>query len=510
MSFLPFLSAFFLIITPGLLWVNNKLELNPEKLKFWIMVLSGTSWLLSLIFFLTSPETRLNPIWDAGEALLPSLAFSLDWVSSSLILALNSLIFVGVLVGNYSPQTSAWITALGGICGIGLLSDSAYTLALVWTIIESFHLIVSLKNQTEQEGSRYIIMGIVFRLTGPLLIITISLVNVGMGGSQFLTEFDSTAGSYLLIAGLIGFSGWFLFPRNGDKKESMLTPGRYASLIPATLGLMLITRSAVIITSTSFSALTLFLLGAVVFLISLLGFLFNLTEKTWGIGLIGLIIGSALIADPKATLSWGVLYLLPGLLFLQELNTRKNHLIALILGGIGILPLPFFPAWLGVAIFAEGLPGLLFALSTGLILGAMLNQGIRYWRVQRLRSEPAFLMLIIGSALLILSQLIISLQSGFLVVSLESFSYPVTIWIAGPLTLVVALFGDRVPRLKMSGLGVSSGEFMKTLSTISSVGATLFDQAVYLITRLFEGDGGLIWALLIGFLIITLISLSGG
>ncbi|MCK5793154.1 MAG: hypothetical protein KAH12_00490, partial [Anaerolineales bacterium] len=74
-----------------------------------MMLTTGIAWLISLVFFFLTPEYHLNPIWDAGEKLLPSLAFSLDWISSSYFLVVTTLIFFGVLIEGNSSQTSAWI-----------------------------------------------------------------------------------------------------------------------------------------------------------------------------------------------------------------------------------------------------------------------------------------------------------------------------------------------------------------------------------------------------------------
>ena len=92
-------SVLFLISTPGLLLILKRFEINLEKLEFWVLVITGTAWLLVLIFFLLDPDQTINPVWDAGFTLLPSLAFVLDRTSSSYALAVTALVFFGVLGG---------------------------------------------------------------------------------------------------------------------------------------------------------------------------------------------------------------------------------------------------------------------------------------------------------------------------------------------------------------------------------------------------------------------------
>ena len=196
------------------------------------MLTTGMAWLISLAFFFLAPEHHLNPIWDAGEKLLPSLAFSLDGISSSYFLAVTSLIFFGILVEGYSPQTNAWITGLGGVCVIGTLVDSAYALALVWTVIEALALYSYLKNQGEMEGNQRYILGILVRLTGPLLIIYISVINSETGIAPFLTELPSFRSTFLLAAGMYWFWGMVPYLQDFSGREH-----RYFDLVNIHLGL---------------------------------------------------------------------------------------------------------------------------------------------------------------------------------------------------------------------------------------------------------------------------------
>ena len=259
----------------------KRFDQNLQKLRFWVMLTTGMAWLISLAFFFFTPDHHLNPIWDAGETLLPSLAFSLDWVSSSYFLTVTTLIFFGILVEGHSPQTNAWITGLGGICVIGTLVDSAYTLALIWTVIEALALYSFLKNQGEMTTSHRYIFSILVRLTGPLLVIYISLVNSSTGIAPFLTELPPSAAPILMAAGVIGIGGWFLTPKISPEESSVIRPGKYLSWPPAVLGLLLITRAAQIFIPVEISP-GLFLAGTILtFLLFLISVLFNQPGRVW-------------------------------------------------------------------------------------------------------------------------------------------------------------------------------------------------------------------------------------
>ena len=474
-----------------------------------MMLTTGIAWLISLVFFFLTPEYHLNPIWDAGEKLLPSLAFSLDWVSSSYFLVLTTLIFFGVLVEGNSPQTSAWITGMGGVCAIGTLLDSAYTLAMVWTVVEALSLYSFLKNQGEMTASHRYILGILVRLIGPLLVIYISLVNSSTGIAPFLTELPPSAAPILLIAGMIGFGGWFLTRQDSQEEQSVTRPGNYQSSIPAVIGLVLITRATQIFTPAEVSP-AIFLSGSIlIFLIFLLHVLIDQPGRIWKVGSMALIIGGFAFAAPEAVLIWGVIFQLPGLVFFRDFGTKRAASLALIVGGIGILPLPFFPSWVGF-ISLIGIPGLFFSMLAGILLGRIFNHRIQDWREIEIQTEQISPLTITGYAVVLISQYSISIQAGLIKKSLAFTSVPVSAWIAALLFGIAVLFWNRIPAFNTSRLDRFKIKTRVYFNTAINSITRLADGIVFLFTRLFEGDGGLIWTLLLGFLIITLISIRGG
>ena len=509
MSLFPFFSALFLIINPVLLGLFNRFDQNLQKLQFWVMLTTGMAWLISLVFFFFTPDHHLNPIWNAGDTLLPSLAFSLDWVSSSYFLAVTTLIFFGILVEGHSPQTNAWITGLGGICVIGTLVDSAYTLALVWTVIEALALYSFLKNQGEMTTSHRYIFSILARLTGPLLVIYISLVNSSTGIAPFLTELPPSAAPILMAAGVIGFGGWFLTPKISHEESSVIRPGNYLSWTPAILGLVLITRSAQIFTMDEVSPILILVGTILIFLIFLLSVLFNQPGRVWKVGGLALIISGFAFAAPEAVLTWGMVFLMPGLILFRKFGSKRTASLALIVSGIGILPLPFFPSWVGL-VSLIGIPGLFFSALAGIFLGRIFNHRIKDWREIEIPTEQISPLTISGYAVILISQYSISIQAGLIKKSLAFSSIPVGAWIAALLFGVAVLFWDRIPVINTPRLD----RFTRKTRSLIDAGASSFprlaDEAVYLFTRLFEGDGGLIWTLLLGFLIIALISVRGG
>ena len=84
------------------------------------------------------------------------------------------------------------------------------------------------------------------------------------------------------------------------------------------------------------------------------------------------------------------------------------------------------------------------------------------------------------------------------------------IWIPILLIILAVVFRDRIINSSYirveDGVGRSLDYIPRVFSSLGEFG----DRIVSFLSDLFEGEGGLIWALMIGFLLITLITLGGG
>jgi len=146
----------------------------------------------------------------------------------------------------------------------------------------------------------------------------------------------------------------------------------------------------------------------------------------------------------------------------------------------------------------------------GVLLGRIFNYRIQNWRGIEIPTEQISPLTITGYAVVLISQYSISVQAGLIKKSLAFTSVPVSAWIAALLFGLAVLFWDRIPAINTSRLDRLKVKTRIYFDAAANSISRLADGIVYLLTRLFEGDGGLIWTLLLGFLIITLISLRGG
>jgi len=147
---------------------------------------------------------------------------------------------------------------------------------------------------------------------------------------------------------------------------------------------------------------------------------------------------------------------------------------------------------------------------TGVFLGRIFNHRIQDWRGIEVPTEQISPIIITGYAVVLISQYSISVQAGLIKKSLALTSVPVSAWIAALLFGLAVLFWDRLPAINKSRLDKLKVRTRVHFDAAANSIPRLANGIIYLFTRLFEGDGGLIWTLLLGFLIITLISLRGG
>ena len=513
MNSIPLLSAGLLLLNPILLLGFRQRNTNLHKLRFWFMGTTGLAWFLLLLFSLTNPEVRLNLGWNIGSQLLSEPGLFLDWISIPLALALTAIAFFAALSQRFSPHQSIWIYSLGGVCFLGVISDNVYTFLVFWTLIEIIGITYSVLNQGEKVSDSRLILPIVIRLAGPLLLIYAALTGLEESVNTSFSGLSSTAGPILMTAGICGFGSWFPARERFVNEELKGDLGQLLRVLPSAISIMLITRGAAIMEPGVIQPGLITVLAGLSLVFGLIGigaYKLPWSRKIWSLGVFGLILGSALSAYPAASLSWGLVLILPGSLVFLSFESKTQLIAALVMVSIGIIPIPFLPTWNGVELFGDGVSGVLFAIAAGVLIGGILLKSIQKLKEDEITPNPIPLLYVMSPAILIFTQLVIALEHKLLDFSGGILSKPVSLWI--PLLLIILFFilGERIPRLNNYRGDEKVKNALDIISGIGSGAARLADKTVFLIISLFEGEGGLIWALILGFLLLTLITLSGG
>lgn len=510
MRLVPFLIAAFLLINPLLELVFRKLEIQSEKLQFWVMLTTGIAWLSALVYLFLDPTSGTSPGPAEDLVLLPRAVFSLDWISGALILSGIGLLFVTVLTRQKNPQANAWLAGIGGACVIGLESNSAYTLGLTWTVIESFHFYFSYRDQQITSNPGKFLPAALLRLSSPAVLILLSLTQNEPGGSGLMVDLGPHSGPILIGTGLLGFLGWFLSFQGHAAERTDHFPGAVENWIPGMLGMLLILRGGALIEAGANQPWVPLILSCTLLVTAVVGALMDRTPGYWFLCCGLLAATSSIISGAESALSWGVVMMLPGTRLWVGSRQPRASLVPLILAAIGFLPLPFLPSWAGVSAFGAGIPGIILGLSFGILMGSFLNSMLRNWRSEVRDIEPFPLLGIIGAAAILISQGAIAFRLDWIDASRELMGKPITIWFSFLGLIPVLILGNYIPlrdRKSMRDAGIRlTGSFRRILLVIFR----LLDRLVGLFSQIFEGQAGLIWALLIGLLLITIITSGGG
>ena len=513
MNSIPLLSAGLLLLNPILLLGFRQRNINLHKLRFWFMGTTGLAWILLLLFSFTNPEVRLNFGWNSEFQLLSEPGLFLDWISISLALALTAIAFYAALSQRFSPQQSVWIYSLSGVCFLAVLSDNVYTFLVFWTLIEVIWVTYSVLYQGEKVSDSRLILPIVVRLAGPLLLIYAAWTGLEESVNSSFSELGSTAGPLLVAAGIFGFGSRFTAQERFVNEELKGDLGQLLRVLPSAISIMLITRGAAIMDPSVIQPGLYIILAGLSLVLGLIGisaYKLPWSRKIWSLGVLGLILGSALAPSQSASLSWGLVLILPGSLVFLSFENKTQLAAALVMVSIGMIPIPLLPTWNGAELFSNGVYGVLFAIAAGVLIGGILLKIIQKIREDDNTSNPVPLLYVMSPAIIILTQHVIALEHKLLDFSGGILSKPFSLWIPLLLIILFFIFGEKIPWLDAWG---GDEKYKYTLNIITGIGsgaARLVNRTVFLLISLFEGEGGLIWALILGFLLLTLITLSGG
>jgi hypothetical protein len=304
--------------------------------------------------------------------------------------------------------------------------------------------------------------------------------------------------------------------------------GTSLRLVPAAASLVLLTRTAYAGVPASWAPYLLALVG----LSALYGAIQWVSAPDelngrpyWVLGMTSFAVASAVCGVPAACLAWGLACIFSGgLLFL--FSARHRNLLPLPLFGLfGFLGLPFTPAWGGMQLYASR--SLVYFLPVFVLAHALLVFG---YILHSLRVEPmpersqrwVWVLYPIGLVLFPLVQFAWLWQimhwSGDLRLhglSLDYTRLPLLTWLGGvmALGLAVLLWWMRYRiRLHLPRRLVSFGQKLFSLRwfyNLLAIFLRLGVRLVKLLTGVLEGEGGILWVLVLLALLVVLL-LRGG
>jgi hypothetical protein len=496
------------------------------------------AWMTIFYFRLRLPTTLDLYSWNIPDLNLTGhFSLLLDYQSwpyaMALITILLAMIFTDAARTRYDSTPRAWSASLV-ITAFGLLaiqSGTSLTMMMAWVLVDVLELFNLLRLQETTQFNLRIIISYGVRTASIMLLFFGTMQGWAAGGDFDLTQIPASADFiFLLAAGLrLG-----VFPLNLPfLKEPVLRrgTGNIIRMTPVAASLSLLARLQVDITTSELSRWQPLFMGllALAALYAAARWLAAADEVDgrpyWIIPWASFAAASVLNGEPQASIPWGMALILPGsLLFLYYPRIQRINFL-LLFGLVGLLGLPYTPAasgwsglmgggftiWTFLLIVAQVLmvlgylehalkPGgeagaleswarLVFPLGLILIIQAMITLGLVGWPGA---FTPGIWWVALISNGLVLTALILIRRFG---VSAPYFQLPSS----SKIRIMSDWFFPRIePLFRLEWLYRAAWKLYDLLGRILKIFSSIL-----------EGEGGIIWMVLILVLLITLLTGTG-
>lgn len=498
------------------------LRLTKPDFKYpWMIAAGGSAAALLSVFLwqLHFPLPFTLASWQPAN-LFPSsptwLADDVSWPYALALVALAAAV-VWTSVVRAESNSATWagtflVTAMGILA---VTAGNPLTLVLAWTALDLTELISMLRSTEGENQSETAVIAFAVRLAGTGLVVWASTVSSSLGTPMDFRAVPSTAGIYLLLAA--GLRLGVLPLHLPYRQESVLRRGFGTSLrlVSAAASLALLSR---IPPRALMDPLPPFLLILVAIPALYAGWMWLrasdelLGRPFWIMGMASLAVAACLRADPAGSTAWGVALILDGgVLFLFSARQRSLlFLPALAIWGLSALPFsPTAAGWqTGNRISALFL--IPYLPAQGLLVAGYFRHALHRGETS-FESQARWAKVIYPTGLFLPAgiQILLGLWgwNGARMIG-SWWAASTSLVLAGGFTTLALMFLGRLAPVA----GPTRWTEIFRLNWLYRIfqGFYLFlERIVHALTSTLEGDGGILWSLLILVLILSLISTLG-
>ncbi len=420
-------------------------------------------------------------------------------------------------------QSWAGILVLSSFGLAAVTSGNMLTLLLAWAALDLIELLILMGQVLESKVRERVALAFAARLAGIFMIFMGAVSLWSRRGSLSFADITSSVSIYFILAAGLRLGVLPLHLPFTQEIELRRGLGTALRLVPAASSFILLVRVASV-GMAGIAVPILLILVALAGLFAGRNWLRSSDELNgrpfWLLGCAAMAIASAVLKLPQVCLAWSIACLLSGGLQFSSAIHHRNLLPIMVLGLFNFSFLPFSPTWQAVFLFdfqsASAVllvPSLFYFFSIlFLIIQSLLLAGFvrHYLHALSLKSgssavhiEPwVWFLYPAGLFVVTLAHLIIGITSLPALNSLPVFS-----WVIGPLTIIL---GGMIYFFNQRYSGASNQTGTTTIST--PLDQLLSLQWLYrwlwvifrALSRLFglfssilEGDGGLLWALVL-------------
>jgi len=504
---------FILSITSAISIVLVK-KFRPQFRYFWFIAIGG-----SILVFTTLLIWTINPplgfsLTSLDESTLP--IFSPAWTASELnlpiIISLSTLglavLLTTMIRQNSDPIDWASIFVFISLGILAVMSDNYISIALCWISIDVIDLISILRYGKENK-SNDVVVALSIKLFGILLLIWSAILCASNGISMDLHQLPNFAGLFILTAAIlrIGILPLVLPVNTTDLSKGIFTISRAISSVS---GLILLVYLPTNIVPSSAIPITIVILGFTCIGLSVAWFLARnelAGRPYWILSFVILIISNSLNGNIESSISLlTALILCGGLVSLYSSRHKKNIWLPL-LGLWGLSTVPFsltygiFSARSSISVYTH-LP---MVVGYSILLAGYIKHiySIKVSSERSIQPKWVNLMYLSGLVLIIGVLLFLGLKQGFTNESIQySWIELLPIGLAVIITLLRVQFKESLNVIK-----IQSPSFKQNYFTILLWGIyNLIRRIINGINFILEGDGGMLWSLVLLLLFVTILS----
>src|SRR5271157_725683 len=496
------------------------------------LIASGSSfacWGLILFFHWQVPPIFFLFGWQPVQPLSSSLAFQVDSISWPFAFSMASLLLAVILTSSARLQTGSnpqsWAASMV-ISGAGILSILAanpITLILTWTAIDLIELVVRLGTNTDINLSQQSVVAFSVRVSGTLVLVWALILSSSQGQVLSFENVLPGAGILLLLAGGLRLGVVPLHMAYTQEIRTRRGVGSILRLASPTSCLVLLARMpSADVPVNLVPYLLLFAAMAAIYGAAMWFWSENELKGRpyWVIALAGIGFASAIRGESRAVISWCVVMVLAGgLIFL--FSARNNLIRAIpLLCCFTISGLPYTPAvsgWNGIFSNPFNFISVGFLAAYLLLLLGYLRFSLQ--EGESIAPMERWIQVIypFGLVLCVMSLWIIGITGW-------KDSFTSGLWLVGLLSAALTAVGLfwilKDNRVSTSRIGEQTwlvilarrvGRFMASfvqLGWLYSLFNILFrfiQQIILALTTIFEGDGGILWAILMLTILVSII-----
>jgi hypothetical protein len=494
---------------------------RPQFKYPWMVAAGGATLALISVFLwqIRLPQTISLPSWQPVAEFNYLPAWTADGISWPYALALTALAAAVILTSlvRVENESMPWGGTLT-LCAVGILATAAanpLTLILAWSVIDLVELVIMLRSTEGENQTQGVVIAFAVRLAGTGLLLWANTISIAAGGPLDFRSMPASTGIYLLIA--VGLRLGVLPLHLPYRKENVLRRGFGTSLrlVSAAASLVLLAR---IPPSASQSPLTpvLLILAAISALYAGWMWLRSSDEiqgrPFWVLGLESLAIAASLRGNPAGSAGWGIALILSGgLLFLYSSRLKKiNWIPWLGIWGISALPFSISAAGWQASNNISWLLAVPFLPAQALLMNGFIRHTLHPGETS-LESQEKWVKVLYPTGLSLLVGMTILLGlwgwEGAHTVGVWLWAV-VTILLATGFFLLAIKFRARIFTGNISVQWTEISPIGRLYNLLSSIFGFL-ERIARIFTTSLEGEGGLLWSLLLLVLIISILSTRG-